>query len=38
MESLFLKIIKRESYHEEFRKTAEVYSNDFNVANLETQL
>jgi len=38
VESFFLKIIKREEYHEEFRKIAEVYSNDLNIANLETQL
>ncbi len=38
MESLFLKLMKKEEYQQEFRKIAEVYGSDLNIANLETQL
>ncbi len=38
MESLFYKLMKKENYQEELRKIAEVYGNDLNIANLETQL
>ena len=38
IESLFLKAIRKEDYSEELTKMAEVYGNDLNIPNLQTQL